>query len=516
MLIPETVMVSGIKKEWYKMAKPYLKMKNISKRFPGVKALDSVDFEVAKGEVLGLVGENGAGKSTLIKILTGAYEKDKGQIFIDGKEVNISNPRQAINAGIAAIYQELNLNPYFSAAENIFLGQEIKKGNVINFIDWQATERESKRLLNEMGQDLDVNMPVKQLGIGQQQMVEIAKALSTNANIIIMDEPTSSLSLNETEELLKAIDRLRGKGIAVIFISHRLEEVFKICDRITVMRDGKKIVTVETEETNKDEIIKYMVGRSLEQQYPKKPTRRGVEALRVENLKREGIFDDISFVAYSGEILGISGLVGAGRTEIARSIFGADVRDNGDIYVYGKKCNILSPRDAMREGIALLTEDRKGQGLILQQDIVTNVTLPSLPKFKEKLFINLKKLFFEAKKLSKELNIKTPSLFKKVMELSGGNQQKVVIAKWLCYNAKIFIFDEPTRGIDVGAKVEVYNIMNELVSKGACVIMISSELPEILGMSDRVIVIHEGRITGEFFRENANQEMIMKAATGGV
>lgn len=494
---------------------PYLKMKGISKRFPGVTALDSVDLEVTKGEVHGLIGENGAGKSTLIKILTGAYEKDEGQIYINNKEVQISNPKQAIDIGIIAIYQELNLSPHLSSAENIFLGQEIKKGNIISFIDWKAARKEATRLLNELGQNIDVNIPVKNLGIGQQQMVEIAKALSKNAEIIIMDEPTSSLSLNETEELLKTINKLRKKGISVIFISHRIEEIFQICDRITVMRDGKKIATLETGETNKDEVIKYMVGRSLEQQYPKKPVKRGEAALRVENLKRKGVFDDISFTAYSGEILGISGLVGAGRTEIVRSIFGADPRDAGDIYVYGKKCNILSPRDAMKEGIALLTEDRKGQGLILEQDIVVNITLSSLPRFKEKFFLNLKRLFLAAKKLAEELDIKTPSLYKKVVELSGGNQQKVVIAKWLCYNARIFIFDEPTRGIDVGAKVEVYNIMNELVSKGASVIMISSELPEILGMSDRIIVVHEGKITGEFSRDNADQEVIMKAATGG-
>lgn len=494
---------------------PYLKMKGISKRFPGVAALDSVDLEVARGEVHGIIGENGAGKSTLIKILTGAYEKDEGQIYIDNKEVQISNPKQAIDLGIVAIYQELNLSPYLSSVENIFLGHEIKSGNVFNFIDWKAARKEATRLLNELGQNIDVSIPVKDLGIGQQQMVEIAKALSKNAEIIIMDEPTSSLSLSETEELLKTIDKLRKKGISVIFISHRLEEIFQICDRITVMRDGKKIVTLEAGKTNKDEVIKYMVGRSLEQQYPKKLFKRGTEALRVENLKRKGVFEDISFVAYSGEILGISGLVGAGRTEIARSIFGADVRDAGDIYVYGKKCNILSPRDAMKEGIALLTEDRKGQGLLLEQDIVTNITLSSLPRFKEKLFLNLKRLFLAAKKLAEELDIKTPSLYKKVIELSGGNQQKVVIAKWLCYDARIFIFDEPTRGIDVGAKVEVYNIMNELVSKGASVIMISSELPEILGMSDRIIVVHEGKITGEFSRDNADQEVIMKAATGG-
>lgn len=498
------------------MKEPYLKIKGISKKFPGVKALDSVDFEVTKGEVHGLVGENGAGKSTLIKILTGAYTKDEGHIYINGREVNISNPRQAIDMGIAAIYQELNLSPYLSVAENIFLGKEFKSKSIIKFLDWKKTREEAAKLLKELGQNIDVNTPVKNLGIGQQQMVEIAKALSTNASIIIMDEPTSSLSINETEELFNAIDRLRQKGISVIFISHRLEEVLKICDRVTVMRDGKKIVTLKTTSANKSEIIKYMVGRSLEHQYPKKFVKRGKEALRVENLTRFGSFENISFVAYSGEILGISGLVGAGRTEIARSIFGADPLDKGDIYVYGKRCNISCPMDAMKQGIALLTEDRKGQGLILQQDLINNITLSNLNEFREILFIDYKKLYRKSEQLSKKLNIKTPSLLKKVVELSGGNQQKVVIAKWLCYNAKIFIFDEPTRGIDVGAKVEVYNIMNELVSEGACVIMISSELPEILGMSDRIIVVHEGRITGEFSRENANQELIMKAATGGV
>lgn len=498
------------------MSEPYLKMVGISKTFPGVKALDSVNFEVAKGEVHGLLGENGAGKSTLIKILTGAYKKDDGHIYINNREVNISNPRQAIDLGIAAIYQELNLSPYLSVAENIFLGREFKSKSIVKLVDWKKTKIEAAKLLNELGQNIDVSTPVEKLGIGQQQMVEIAKALSTNASIIIMDEPTASLSVNETEELFKAIDRLKQKGISVIFISHRLEEVMRICDRFTVMRDGKKIVTLKTSDTNKSEIIKYMVGRSLEHQYPKKFVKRGTEALRVKNLTRAGRFEDISFVAYSGEILGISGLVGAGRTEIVRSIFGADPLDKGEIYVNGKKCNITCPADAMKEGIALLTEDRKGQGLILQQDIINNITLPNLNEFKNKFFIDYKKQCCKTRELVEKLNVKTPSLLKKVVELSGGNQQKVVIAKWLCYNAKIFIFDEPTRGIDVGAKVEVYNIMNELVSNGACVIMVSSELPEILGMSDRIIVVHEGRITGEFSRENATQELIMKAATGGV
>lgn len=499
------------------MGKSFLEMRGISKKFPGVKALDSVDFEIIKGEVHALIGENGAGKSTLIKILTGAYQKDEGQVFLEGKKINISNPKEAIELGITAIYQELNLSPHFSAAENIFLGRELKKGSeIVSFIDWKETKTKAKELLTELGQDINVNVPVKELGIGQQQMVEIAKAISTNARIIIMDEPTSSLSMGETRELFDAIIRLREKGISIIYISHRLEEVFEICDRVTVMRDGKKICTFNISETNKDELIKNMVGRTLKQQYPKVKTSIGEEAIRVEHLTRKGEFENISFTAYMGEILGISGLVGSGRTEIARCIFGADPRDQGEIYVFGKRCNISSPIDAMNQGIALLTEDRKNQGLILQQDLVKNITLPNLEKFKCSLMLDIKNMVNTSKRLSKKLNVKTPSLLKKVNELSGGNQQKVVIAKWLCYNANIFIFDEPTRGIDVGAKVEVYNIMNELVSKGACVIMISSELPEILGMSDRIIVISEGKITGEFTREDANQEAIMKAATGGV
>jgi len=498
------------------MEQPYLVMRGISKRFPGVKALDSVDLEVKKGEVHGLVGENGAGKSTLIKILTGAYQKDKGEILINGTRVDIINPQHSMDLGIDAIYQELNLSPYLSAAENIFLGREIKKSGVINIIDWKETRQKAKELLLELGQDINVKIPVKDLGIGQQQMIEIAKAISTKANMIIMDEPTSSLSLRETEELMKAIKKLKDKGISVIFISHRLEEVFEICDRVTVMRDGKKIITTDPSKTNKEELIKYMVGRTLDQQYPKVTASFGGEALRVEHLSRKGIFKNVSFSAYTGEILGIAGLVGAGRTEIFRTIFGADPKDEGEIYVFGKKCDINSPSDAMNEGIALLTEDRKGQGLFLDNNIVNNITVCSLRRFKGSLLLNTKDLIETSRKLCHRLNVKTPSLQKIARELSGGNQQKVVIAKWLCYNAKIFIFDEPTRGIDVGTKVEVYNIINQLISQGACVIMVSSELPEILGMSDRIIVVHEGRITGEFTRDNADQEAIMKAATGGV
>jgi ribose transport system ATP-binding protein len=492
-----------------------LEMRNINKSFPGVQALKSVNFDLKRGEVHGLLGENGAGKSTLIKILTGVYQKDEGQIILEGKEVNIYNPREALNLGIAAIYQELSLQPYLSAAENMFLGQEIKKsGKIINLIDWEKTQEEAKKILQELDLDLDLNIPVKELGIGKQQMVEIAKVLSKNAKIVIMDEPTSSLSERETEELFRVILRLKEKGISIIYISHKLEEIFKICDRVTVMRDGEKIITLDPKTTTKDELIKHMVGRTLEQHYSKIETVRGEEALRVENLTREGVFSNISFTSYTGEILGIAGLVGAGRTEIVRAIFGADPIDKGKIYVFGKEVRIRGPIDAIKHGVVLIPEDRKSQGLVLIHSVLDNIALSSLPKYKNGILLNYQSINREVNELIKRLNIKTPSPKKITRELSGGNQQKVVIAKWLTQKAKIFIFDEPTRGIDVGAKVEIYSIMNELVKNGASVIMISSELPEILGMSDRIVVVHEGKITAEFSREEADQEKIMKAATG--
>ncbi|MGI1690751.1 sugar ABC transporter ATP-binding protein [Thermoanaerobacter uzonensis] len=494
--------------------KTILLMKEVSKSFPGVQALKNVDFDLTKGEVHGLLGENGAGKSTLIKILTGVYQKDEGEIFLEGKPVIINNPRDALNLGIAAIYQELALQPYLSVAENIFLGHEItKQSKLVRFINWKKMHEEARKILKELELDLDLNTPIKELGIGKQQMVEIAKVLSKNAKIVIMDEPTSSLSEKETEELFKVIFRLKEKGISIIYISHRLEEIFKICDRVTVMRDGEKIVTLNPKTTTKDELIKYMVGRTLEQHYPKIETKKGEEALRVENLTRKGVFENISFGAYTGEILGIAGLVGAGRTEIVRAIFGADPVDSGKIYIFGKERKITSPQDAIKEGLVLIPEDRKTQGLVLIQTVLDNIVLSSLPKYKKGLLLNYREVTSESSDLIKRLNIKTPTAKKVVKELSGGNQQKVVIAKWLTQKARIFIFDEPTRGIDVGAKVEIYNIMNELVKNGASVIMISSELPEILGMSDRIIVIHEGRVTAEFSREDADQEKIMKAAT---
>ncbi|MEM2146198.1 MAG: sugar ABC transporter ATP-binding protein [Candidatus Methanomethylicaceae archaeon] len=498
--------------------KTILLMRNINKKFPGVWALKNVDFDLREGEVHGLLGENGAGKSTLIKVLTGVYKKDSGKIYLHDREVEIDSPKEAMNFGIAAIYQELSLEPYMSVAENIFLGREILKDfRLFKLIDWNKTHLEAKKILEELGLSMDTKQFIKDLGIGKQQMVEIAKALSKNARIIVMDEPTSSLSEKEVEELFEVILKLKKSKISFIYISHKIDEIFKICDRVTVMRDGEKVVTLYTNSTSKDELIKYMVGRTLEQFFPKVEVRNDKrEALRVENLTRRGVFENVSFTAYSGEVLGIAGLVGAGRTEIVRAIFGADPIDSGKIYVFGKETTIKSPKDAILNGIVLLPEDRKRHGLILVHNILENISLPSLDlnKYRKGPFINHNAIFNETMRLIQRLDIKTPSPFKIVGELSGGNQQKVVIAKWLMRFAKIFIFDEPTRGIDVGAKVEIYNFINELVKNNACVIMVSSELPEILGMSDRILVIHEGRVTGEFSRYDATQEKIIRYATG--
>lgn len=495
-----------------------LLIKNINKKFPGVWALKNIDFDLKEGEVHGLLGENGAGKSTLIKVLTGVYKKDSGKIYLYGKEVNIDNPKEAMNLGIATIYQELSLEPYMNVAENIFLGREILRDyKLFKLIDWKKTHLESKKILEGLGLNIDTKQIIKDLGIGKQQMVEIAKALSKNAKIIVMDEPTSSLSEKEVEELFEVILRLKRSKISFIYISHKIDEIFKICDRVTVMRDGEKIITLNTKFTTKDELIRYMVGRTLDQYFPKIEIKDGrQEALRVENLTRRGIFENVSFTAYTGEVLGIAGLVGAGRTEIVRAIFGADPIDSGKIYVFGKEVKIRSPKDAILKGLVLLPEDRKRHGLILIHSILENISLPSLDldKYKRGIFIDYNSVLKDTTKLIKRLDIKTPSPYKITGELSGGNQQKVVIAKWLMRFAKIFIFDEPTRGIDVGAKIEIYNFINELIKNNACVILVSSELPEILGMSDRILVIHEGKVTGEFLRHEATQEKIIRYATG--
>jgi ribose transport system ATP-binding protein len=493
---------------------PLFRIDNISKRFPGVIALDQVSLDVFSGDVLGLVGENGAGKSTLIKSITGFHSPDEGALYFDGKKLEHITPHYSMSIGIACIYQELNLVPFLSVAENIFLGREEIKIKGLGWLDREYQREESQKILDTLGLKIDPGTVVGSLGVGQQQMVEIARAVRANAKMIIMDEPTASLSAHESEKLLQIIRYLKGEDVSVIYISHHLEEVLAICDRITVLRDGKSVGTVNAKEVTVDDLVKLMVGRDITHKYPKVKAPIGKEMLRVENLTRKGILHNISFTVRAGEILGFAGLVGSGRTEIVRAITGADPIDGGKIFVEGKEVRIKKPKDSIEAGIAFLTEDRKGQGLILLQDIEFNSTMVNLKSYMERLLLNLKRCKQDAEEKVRELRIRCPGTEMPAGNLSGGNQQKVVIAKWLLSKSRIFIFDEPTRGIDVGAKVEVYNLMNELVKDGAAVIMISSEMDECMGMSDRIMVMHEGKLTAEFTAEEATQEKIMYAASG--
>lgn len=490
-----------------------LEMKNITKRFPGVLALNKVKLELQYGEVHCLVGENGAGKSTLMKILAGAVPLDEGEIYIEGKKVEISSPFHAQQLGISMIYQEFNLIPYLSIAENIFLGREPKKAKT-PFIDWKKMYKDAEEVLQRVGLNIDVRTPVAELSVAQQQMVEIAKALSIKAKIIVMDEPSATLTDHELKTLFEIIRTLRRQDIGIIYISHRLEELYEIGNRVTVMRDGNYIGTFQIHDVTREDIIKMMVGRELTEEYPKVLLKRGQERLRVENLTRKGVFENISFSVHAGEIVGLTGLVGAGRTEVARAIFGADPIDNGKIYVDGKEVKIHSPQEAISHGIGLLTEDRKNQGLILSMTIRENTTLANLKAITKWLFLNIPEEKKVALKFVDELQIRTPSIEQIAQNLSGGNQQKVVLAKWLFTNSKVLIFDEPTRGIDVGAKAEIFKLMNKLLEQGVAILMISSELPEVLGMCDRILVMHEGRLAGELSREEATQEKIMQLATG--
>lgn len=492
---------------------PILQMVGITKQFPGVLALDNVSFEVERGEIHALVGENGAGKSTLLKILAGALTMDKGTILLEGKPIHFTSPLDAIKMGIAVIYQEFNLVPYLSAGENIFLGREPRKFN--GFVDFRTLHAKAQEILDRIGANFSSREIVSHLSVAQQQMTEIAKALSQNAQVIAMDEPTSALTEREVEHLFEIVRNLKEEGVAIIFVSHRLEEVFQIADRITVLRDGKYVGTKNIGETNRDEVITMMVGREIKEKIPKRPAPIGEEIFRVVGLTRRGVFSDISFTLHKGEILGCAGLVGSGRTEIARAIFGADPLDSGKIYLEGKEVRIRSPQDAIRLGIGLLTEDRKRYGLVLPMTVRENTTLANLMEVAMRGFINFSKERAVAKRFVDELAIKTPSLEQIARNLSGGTQQKLVLAKWLFTKSKVLIFDEPTRGIDVGAKVEIYELMNQLAERGVGIIMISSELPEVLGMSDRILVIHEGKIAGELKREEATQEKIMHLATGG-
>jgi len=491
-----------------------LKLEGIGKSFPGVRALHNVHLEVRKGEVHALVGENGAGKSTLMKILSGAYTRDAGEIYWEGRPIVIHNPREAQDLGIGIIYQEFNLVPQLSIAENVWISREPFRNRALQLIDWKEMRRRTQALLDELHLPLDPKRLVAGLGVAQQQMVEIAKALSLDAKLLIMDEPTSALTDTEINQLFTLIRRLKERGVSVVFISHHLDEVFEICDRGTVLRDGEYIDTVDLAQVTEEDIIRLMVGRSLDQQYPKVASERGEEALRVEELNREGVLHDISFTAYAGEILGIAGLVGAGRTELMRAVFGADPITSGRVYIFGKETAVKSPQVAIRAGVGLLPEDRKQQGLVLMLSVLHNMSMASLDRLTSNLLLRKDDERKQANGFVDKLRIATPSVNQQVQYLSGGNQQKVVLAKWLASQSRVLIFDEPTRGIDVGAKVEVYNLMNSLVENGVAVIMVSSEMPELLGMSDRILVMHEGRIAAELSRHEATQEKVLAAAMG--
>ena len=497
-----------------KLGKLMMELKNVTKYFPGVVALNDMSFQIRAGEVHGLIGENGAGKSTLIKVFTGVNQPEKGEIFVDGKPVTLGNPNIAKQAGIGCIYQELNIVPDLSITDNLFINYYKKKGVLL---DYGYMHKKAAEIMSQLGQDIDPKTLCGKLGLGVQQMVEIGKSILSEARLIIMDEPTSSLSNNEVIQLMKTIRILKEKGIAIVFVSHKLEEIFEICDCITVMRDGQHISTKPVEQVTHDSLIADMVGRSLDDLFPKQVSAKGEEFLRVEHLNSIGVLKDVSFQAYGGQVLGFAGLVGAGRTETMRAIFGADEIDSGDVYIKGKKVNVKQPRDAIHNKVAFLTEDRKGEGLILDASVKNNLFLATIDKDTNYGFLDQKKYESQGKENVATYKIKTPTLETPAGTLSGGNQQKVVIAKWVNTEAEIYIFDEPTRGIDVGAKIEVYNVMNKLCKEGKCVIMVSSELPEVLGMSDRVIVMREGKIMGEIDRdsEHFNQEDIMKAAWGG-
>ncbi len=491
----------------------FLLMEDISKAFPGVQALDHARLEVAKGEIHALVGENGAGKSTLMKILTGAIHKDEGRILLRGQEVDIRTPAQAQELGISMIHQELALVPYRTVGENIFLGRE-PQSKIPGFIDWNHLYREAQALLDQLNVNVDARAHVDDLSIAQQQMVEVAKALSYHADLIIMDEPTSSLTDRETEVLFELMRSLRSNGVSIIFISHRLEEVFEIADRVTVLRDGKYIGTKRTAETDENEIVRMMVGRDLGELYPKAEAQRHGVILEARDLADGRELHGATFQLHRGEVLGIAGLVGAGRTALAETIFGIRRATAGSVLVDGKPVRVRSANDAIQLGMGLVPEDRKQQGLFLNMAVRENITISAISQVSWLGFLNFNKMNKLARAFIEKLDIRTPSLLQKVRNLSGGNQQKVVISRWLTLKPRILILDEPTRGIDVGAKSEIHGLMSQLASEGVGVMMISSELPEILGVSDRILVMHEGRIVAEFSREEATQDKIMLAATG--
>ena len=494
------------------MGEVILTMKGIDKSFPGVHALNQVDFEVKKGEVHALMGENGAGKSTLMKVLTGIYKKDTGSITYEGREVEFSSPKEAQDAGIVIVHQELNMMGHLSVAQNIFIGREFMKGRLI---DDARMNEEARKLFEKLNINIDPTEKMNTLTVGRQQMCEIAKAISHDAKVIVFDEPSAALTESEIEELFKIIKDLRKRDLGIVYISHRMDEIKVITDRVTVMRDGSYVGTLITKDSSKDDIIHMMVGRVI---YEDPKTKSSVPkdapvVLKVDKINAGKMVQNVSFELHKGEILGFSGLMGAGRTETARALFGADSRESGDVYINGKKVDIKTPMDAVANGIGYLSEDRKRYGIVVQKTVAENTTMASIDNFMSGIFINKKKEKEIAQKYVEQLKTKTPDTDQLVVNLSGGNQQKVVIAKWLVRNCDILIFDEPTRGIDVGAKNEIYHLMNELVKEGKSIIMISSEMTEILRMSDRIVVMCEGKKTGEIDIAEATQEKIMNAAT---
>ncbi|MBN1309236.1 MAG: sugar ABC transporter ATP-binding protein [Chitinispirillaceae bacterium] len=486
-----------------------LEMRGIVKEYPGVRALKGVDFDLNPAEVHAIAGENGAGKSTLIKILGGACRRNAGSIRIDGVEVDIDTPRSAEKCGISIIYQEFNLIRSLSVAENIFLGREPRRGV---FLDKKKLNEEARAILDRLQVPLDIEERIGTLSVAQQQMVEIAHAISINARIMVMDEPSATLTGHELENLFHLIALLKAQGTGIVYISHRLEEIIRIADRVTVLRDGAHIITRTRNEYNRELLIKDMVGRELKDEFPSRTRVTGTELLRVDNLSRRGVLEAISFSLNYGEILGITGLVGSGRTELLRAIFGADRIDRGTVMIEGKTVRIRSPRNAIRNGIALAVEDRKLQGLVLGMSVSDNITLASLNAVNRFGFIDKKKACAAAALQIERLRIKTTGMLQRVGSLSGGNQQKVVLAKWLSARSKILLLDEPTRGIDVGAKQEIYLLINTLAAEGMGIIMVSSELPEVLGMSDRIFVMRGGALRAQFTRGEATQEKIMECA----
>ena len=491
-----------------------LELTNIGKSFPGVKALEDISLTIERGKIHAIMGENGAGKSTLMKIMTGVYKKDCGEIKINGFPVEIKNPVEAQKLGISIIYQEFALVPYMSIAQNVFLGKEIPS-KIKLFLDRAGMRREAKNILKRVNLKLDVNSSVQDCRVGQQQMVEIAKAVGANSWVVVMDEPTAALTEDDKERLFGIIRELKAQGVAIVYISHRMAEIFAIADVVTVLRDGKHVITAPISEVDENKLIKYMVGREITDVFSRNKAEHRDVVLEVKNLGRNGTFAPISFSVKGGEVLGFSGLMGAGRTEIMRCLFGLDKHDSGEIFINGKKVNISSSQDAIRAGICLVSEDRRREGIIPQMSVGENISIPSLPRLSKFGIVNSKAEIAIIQQYIGKLNIKTPTADQKISNLSGGNQQKVCLAKWLAVNPHVIILDEPTRGIDVGAKAEIHKLIEELAKAGMAVIIISSELPEILGVSDRIIVLYEGVKTGELIVDDSvTQEVIMKKAAG--